>query len=97
MFSFLLTIPLNSRAMREIERTLKRASSTPPTRYNKEKIKNHLVEVQRLVDALNTLHLPPEEIASAVEPGFSIDGPHGATIGANVDPAPKEGVSFCRI
>lgn len=79
MLSFLLTSPTNSRAMREIERTLKRASSGPLTRYNK-KIKNHLLEVQRLLGTLNALRLPPDESLGAVERDLMLDRPHSATL-----------------
>ena len=75
--------------MREIERTLKTALNTPPTRRNKEKVKNHLLEVQRLLDALNALRLPCDEIVGAVEPDLTLYRPHGATI----EMAPKEGTS----
>lgn len=90
MLPFLLTTPINSRAMCGIERTLERASSTPPARYNNDEIKNHLFEVKSLLDALNTLRLSSEENASRVERG-SPDGSHGATIVL----APKEGTSLC--
>lgn len=64
---FLLTIPTNSRAMREIERTVRRGTSTPYTRYNKEKIENHILEVQQLLDTLNAQNLPLDKTHCAVE------------------------------
>ena len=85
-FSF---ITLNGpRAMREIELTLRRGTSTPHTRYDKEKIENRVQEVQRLLDTLNVPSSPDEKLCAA-EHALTLGGPPDATITS----ASEEGMS----
>ena len=80
---FPLTILNDLRAMLKIERTLRRGASTPHTRYNKEKIENHVQEVQQLLASLNAQSSPPGENLCAIE--------HGARLTPD---APDETVAF---
>lgn len=64
--------------MHEIERALRRGASTPHTKYNKEKIENHILEVQQLLDTLNAQSSAPDENLRTVEHNLALDEPHDA-------------------
>ena len=47
-----------SRITREIERTLRRGTSTPHTKHDKEKTKRYILEIKRILGALTSLNPP---------------------------------------
>ena len=68
VFSFLFTTPTNSRVMRKIEQTLKIEERMPLTGHNEEKIKNDLLEVQRLLSPLKAPGPPRHNATIAFSP-----------------------------
>ena len=76
--------------MCEIERAPGDGASTSSAEYNKGKVEGHILEVRRLLGALNAPGSPLNENLSACEPGlhFKPVGPHGASI----SPASESGM-----
>lgn len=62
-----LTIPNHCRVMRRIERTLRRGSSEPHTKCDKEAIEGHVQEIQHILNTLRALSSPLGEDHSVGE------------------------------
>ena len=79
-----------SRLTCEIERTLRRGASTPHTKYDKEKVKDHKLEIQRILTTLTTPNLaldrnlsmdtraPPDDPPDAAATSISESGTSSA-------------------
>ena len=63
------------RAIREIERTLRRGASTPRVEYDKAKIEEHKLEIQRILDVLRIPDLPLAGNGGVDEP-MDVDPPN---------------------
>ena len=62
-------IPSISRVTSEIEGTVRIGANFPHTKHNKEKVEDHILEVQRLLDTLRALSSPADGNASVSERG----------------------------
>ena len=48
-----LTMLIEPRVLREIERALRRGASTPHTKHEKENIEGHMLEINRILGAIS--------------------------------------------
>jgi hypothetical protein len=73
------SLPSNSRVIGEIERTLRRGTSTPHIKYNKGKVEEHKPKIQEILGTLNALGSPLDENLHAGEqaPHLAPIDPHG--------------------